>query len=193
MVKSRTVKVFTALLISMSGGALVLMVMETKPVHPQASLAILSESESTDAASVVLDTDVPLQPIKWRNIVIHVSPDGTGVAERCHFVLYPAVDGKRPTVVGTSLWKRQTEGHHLSVPGRDWNADSIGVCLVGDFSKNAPPMDQYRVLIDLVRTLRKYFRSIARDQVYLCRDLDSRTDSPGKAFPADDFWMRLRK
>ncbi len=190
MVQSRTVRVLAALLIAMALGAFALMVLETNPIGSQSNLAVLSKPGEAHNYSVVFETDVPLQPIKWRNIIVHASVAG-GVADRCHFVIRPGAGGGDAVAIGTQLWKRQAESYHVTVPGRDWNADSVGICLMGDFSRRAPSSGQYSALVQLVQTLQSYF-SISTDRVYLYRDLDSRTDSPGTAFPADDFWMRLQ-
>ena len=170
----------------MTAGAYVLMLMESAPIRPPSrSLAALSTS-GPGTGRVVADTDVPLQPAKWRNIIVHAyEGQPAEMSRRMHFVIRPDSNG---TLVaeGTDLWKRQADGHHIYVPWRDFNADSIGICLIGRFSRRPPTDEQFQLLIDLVRTLQGTFR-IPGDQVYLHSDLDGRSVSPGRAFPARTF------
>jgi len=186
MLGSRTIKTLTALLLSMTVGAFALMLLETAPVRPSAQqLAAVSLPEN-QAGQLVRQTAVPIQPIKWRNIVIHGSQaEGQDIAERCHFVVHP--DGK---LLATGLWERQQSGHHVFVPGRDFNADSIGICLQGEFSTSAPEATQVTALVELARTLQKAL-TIPTERVYLYSDLDSLSRSPGAAFPAESFDRRL--
>ena len=186
MAGSRTIKVLTALLITMTLGALVLMALETSPIRGERSPAVLvglATSDEIGSDRVIFATDVPVQPVKWRNVVLHATGgERMGVAERCHFVI-ASVEGR---ISSTPLWKRQMQGHHVPVPGRDWNADSIGVCLAGDFSRTPPTEAQMHSLLSLVRRLQEHFR-IAPDRVYLYRDIVSRSASPGQAFPEEQF------
>lgn len=190
MAGSRTVRTLTALLVAMTLGAFVLMLLETAPLRPSASyLAAVAPSPGSDEA--IFETDVPLQPLKWRNIVVHSSASAhSGLAERTHFVIGPGADAASPVIRATPLWKRQAEGHHVYVPWRDFNADSVGICLVGDFSRRGPTEAQLRVLIRLVQALQRTFR-IAADRVYLHSDLDPGSGSPGRAFPGEAFTERL--
>lgn len=182
MLGSRTIKTLTALLVSMTVGALVLMVLETSPGHPPAEqLAAVSRSR-TPIGGAIYDTVVPIQSIKWRNIVVHSSSaGGSGIEQRCHFVVQP--DGR---VAATDLWQRQLAGHHVYVPGRDFNADSIGICMVGDFSSRGPSQRQFDGLVELTRSLQGILLMPA-DRVYLHSHLAARSHSPGDAFPAMAF------
>jgi len=174
----------------MTAGAYLLMLMESAPIRPPArSLAALAAS-GAGAGKVVADTDVPLQPAKWRNIIVHAHEgEPAETSRRMHFVIRPGSSGTL-VVEGTDLWKRQADGHHVYVPWRDFNADSIGICLIGRFSRRPPTDEQFQLLIDLVRTLQSTFR-IPGDQVYLHSDLDGRSVSPGRAFPARTFTESL--
>ena len=188
MVRSRTIKVLFALLIAMTVGALALMVLQTNPIRPAAQFAAIADANQPGPAEAVFDTAIPLQPTKWRNIVVHGSQaERRNVADQSHFVI-----GESGAVVVTALWKQQVSGQHVWAAGRDWNTDSIGLCLMGDLSQRAPSSRQYRALLLLVRTLQEQF-NVSADHVYLYRHLNVRTRSPGDAFPADHFSARLRR
>ena len=78
----------------------------------------------------------------------------------------------------------------MDLPWRDFNADSVGVCLAGDFSRRPPSPEQFELLVLLVLAV-QLACNIPADHVYLHSDLDKRTDSPGRAFPVRQFAARL--
>ena len=179
MLGSRTVKTLTALLGSMTLGAFVLMVLETAPTNPEPEQLAAVTERDTGLAAIIRDTAVPLQRIKWRNVVVHGSGVGSSdIAGRCHFVV-----GQDGRIIATALWKHQLAGYHVYVPGRDFNADSIGICLDGDFSDLPPARAQFEVLVNLTRAIQEDF-AVPPDRVYLHSQLDARSSSPGAAFPA---------
>lgn len=187
MAGSRTVKTLTALLVAMTLGSLALMILETEPLRPTAQpLAVLSPPPA-GAAEVIYETQVPFQAVQWRYVVIHASLDPAGeVARGCHFVIAAEQDGKWKVSAGPH-WLHQREGRHI---GGYWRDSSIGVCLIGEFSRRPPAAGQLDCLVDLVNTLQEVC-GIAADRVYLHRDLDARSVSPGRAFPAAELSARL--
>lgn len=190
MLGSRTIRILTALLVSMTLGALALMVLETAPPTPRAEQLAAIGISKMPLDGAIHNTAVPIQPIKWRNIIVHSSGAGAaGIEKRCHFVLRP--DGR---VAATGLWKRQLAGDHVYVPGRDFNADSVGICMIGDFRNSGPAQRQFNRLTELTRTLQGILLT-PRDRIYLHSQLDPRSHSPGGAFPArafNDSLLRLR-
>jgi len=179
---SRTIKTLTALVVSLTIGAFALMMLETAPVEAPAQHLAAVEAGNTEAGKVVRRTAVPLQPIKWRNIILHGSAAERGdILDRVHFLV--ADDG---AIQPTLLWQRQQSGHHAYVAGRDFNADSIGICLIGDYSRRGPERRQFEAVADLTTTLQRMFR-IPADRVYLQSDLERGRPSPGPAFPAARF------
>ena len=184
---SRTVKTLTALLSAMTFGALVLMVLETEPIRPTAQpLAVLSPPPA-GTAQVVYDTTVPLQAIQWRYVVVHAAARPTdAIARKCHFLV--AGDGQGGwAVTATDHWLHQRDGGHV---GGFWRGNSVGICLLGDFSRRRPTDGQFALLIDLVNTLQEICR-VSADRIYLHSDLVARSSSPGAAFPAAEFSARL--
>jgi len=187
MFGSRTTKTLTALLATMSLGALILLVMETAPIAPVAEGLAALDTSSGQRRQVVHDTRVPVQPAKWRNIIIHAAgSDQTGLADQCHFIIrgVAAADGSNVTV--TSLWKDQRPGRHTNVHGRDYDRDSIAICLIGDFSRKRPTQLQFDSLVRLARSLQQTCR-ITADHIYLRREVDFRSGRPGRHFPAKEF------
>jgi len=192
MQRSRTIRTLTALLVAMTVGSLMLIWMETEPIRPPtASLAAVSAPGVAQEAAI-FDTHVQLQRLKWRNVVIHSSAGEPGnIAERCHFLIGPDESG-RTKVTATALWKRQAEGSHIYVPGHDFDAISVGICITGDFTARPPASSQYQALVALVKALQDEF-GISGDHVYLHSDLVPDSDSPGRAFPVRDFSRQLAK
>ena len=189
MERSRTVKVLIALFVAMILGSVVLIVLETAPVNPHRDLAAISHPSDALGRSIYR-TNVPVQPVKWRSIVIHSTGGrGANIAKESHFLVRPDGEGSS-AVEMTPLWDRQVEGNHVYVPGRDFNSDSIGVCLVGDFSAQPPSPSQMKALLALVQSLQRTL-NVSADHVYLHSDLDASSRSPGAAFPVREFTLAL--
>jgi len=188
MASSRTIKTLTALLAAMTVGVFTLMLMETEPYQPVVSLAAVGAG--SPPAAVISDTEAPIQANRWRNIVVHATgAEGIGIIEQCHFVL--TSDGSGRTVLAsTALWRAQQTGRQTRHLGEQFNAASVGVCIVGDFSTDPPTAEQFNELITLVKCLQKSFR-IGYDRVYLLGDIDPPSRSPGDAFPARAFEQHL--
>jgi len=176
----------------MSLGAYVLILMETDPATPTGPAPLWAGVSPSDdpVFGLIRGTTIPLQPVKWTNIVIHDSMCRRGATVRqCHFVIgaggrYP--DGK---VMATGLWDRQAEGNHVHVPGFDFNANSIGICLLVAPGESFPTPRQERMLVRLVRALQVTLE-IPRDHVYLHRELGD-SDCPGAQLEAGAFRGKL--
>jgi hypothetical protein len=186
---SRTVKTLTALFVSMTFGALALMVMETPPISVTAQpLAVLSPPPA-GAAEVVYDTASAISRGKWACVVVHSAADRSSpVAQGCHFIIDRDNAGVW-RVVATENWHKQQDGRHIAGLLR---SQSIGVCVIGDFSARQPDTGQFDRLVELVNAVQEVCR-IPADKVYLMSDLDARGTSPGRFFPAARFSARLLK
>jgi hypothetical protein len=186
MFGSRTIKTLAALLAAMTAGAISLMVLERKPpVNPTPAVAVPA---TPDNIADIIGRDVPLSADLWHKIVIHTtgSDEIVDIAKRCHFVIRKRDGSDECTVEATDLWRRQTPGRHVMVTGFDHNFDSIAICLEGDFAQSAPSRAQFDALMRLVQTLQDTLQ-IGPSKVYLHRDVDARSKSPGDAFPTDKF------
>ena len=186
MVGSRTMKTLGALVAAMTVGSVALILMETAPIRPPVTNLSAVTSLADESSEAISQTNVAIKAAKWRQIVVHTSVEPLDADRDCHFVIEqtPGSDGK--SVRATSLWDRQAEGNHVFASGYNWNASSIGVCLIGDFSQTPPTASQMRSLIGLIRSLQQTC-GVTADRVYLAWDIDPRTASPGAAFPAREF------
>jgi hypothetical protein len=108
------------------------------------------------------------------------------LARQCHFVVTPDGQGNWK-VSSTEHWLQQRESEHI---GGFWRDNSIGICLIGDFSRRAPMRGQLDCLVELTNSLQEVCK-VSADRVYLHSDLDARSPSPGAAFPAAAFSDRL--
>lgn len=174
---------------SMTAGAAVLMAMRVSPVEAPKRLAAVSDTDNV-VARVVHQTDVPVQTAgKWTNIIIHTSKESRNIASQCHFTVQgkPLMDGG--FVVASELWRSQSDGRHAFVPGFDYNANSIGICVAGDFSRSAPSQEQYTALVNLVQYLQDRL-NVKAANVYLYGQLVPGV-SMGRAFPESDFSAHL--
>jgi hypothetical protein len=162
----------------MTIGALSLMWMETAPIDelPMPLMAVSSSPVSDEA--VVYRTHVPVKHPKWVHIVLRNAPAAEhDVAQACHFI----VSGANQAITTTELWKRQIDGYHTFAPGHDWNADSIGVCFVGDLNDKTATGRQFSELMALVQTLQHHFK-VRPERVYLHSELDDQTSPPSRSF-----------
>ena len=178
MLQSRTARTLTTLFTAMTVGALSLMWMETAPIdEPTMPLTAVSGDRIPDDA-IIYDTTVPLKQPKWINIVVSQAPAADHVAARaCHFIVS---GGDRP-VESTELWKSQFDGHHTFAPGGDWNANSVGVCFVGDIDDASLSGPKFAKLMGLIQML-QHRLNVRPERVYLQSQLDTRTKSPTRPF-----------
>ncbi len=204
--RSRTITTLAALVVAMGVGAFVLIMIETPPARPPAALRA-GAADGSDAAAdpnpsraeraaLIRRTDVPVQLIKWRNIILYDAGDNqttgpTGhVAGGCHFLIGTAGTPSDGTVRTTGLWRQQLDGNHVH-GGRHPYSDenSIGIRLFCDTGVSAPTSGQMAALTDLVRSLQAICQ-IPSDRVYI----HSGPDTPGRLgrfFPLETFRSRL--
>ncbi|MDY7011857.1 MAG: hypothetical protein SVV80_14085, partial [Planctomycetota bacterium] len=140
-----------ALVVAMVVGSLVLIKMETPPARPPVLLRA-DASDGTGAgfspnrshveqAVLIRQTDVPVQPIKWRNIILYDTSDDQNTsltgqdAGGCHFLIGTSETPGTPAglfgdgvVRSTNLWRQQLNGNHVRVGGQPYNDEnSIGI------------------------------------------------------------------
>jgi len=181
MLQSRTVRTLTILFVAMTVGSLLLMWMETAPID-ELPMTLMAVSRSTVSHyDAIFHTHVPVRQAKWQHIVIRTAADSNDdAAGACHFVVSPASEAGR-SVSTTDLWKRQADGYHTFAPEHNWNADSIGVCFVGEFSDGVLDAGQFDELMSLLQALQHYFR-VQPERVYLHSEIDDRTEAPSGLF-----------
>jgi LysM repeat protein len=155
----------------------------------------------------------PLKPVvplyktnKWQYIIIHHSASDEGNSlffRKVHrskgwneigydFVIDNGSMGKADGQIEVGpRWIKQQNGAHCAAGGMNYKG--IGICLVGNFSKERVSQKQLESLDYLVNLLRKYYniplnRIMGHSQV-----TGAKTECPGKLFPWKEFRERLAK
>ena len=153
---------------------------------------------------IIADT-APAPVRDWQWIVIHHSATRAGNAEvfdsahrargminglAYHFVIDNGTDGKADGFIETGArWIKQMHGGHCRQAYI--NEQGIGVCLVGDFSRDQPTGKQMDSLVILVRGLQEQFH-IPDDHVLGHGEVIGEfSECPGRDFPWDEFRKRL--
>jgi hypothetical protein len=179
MAGSRTIKTLTALLVAMTVGTISLMMLETAPIRPAAAhLAAMGDVDDL-TVRLVSSTTSQIQPLKWSKIVILGATSPTqSVARGSHFIITATPNDRGQQVFSTDLWRMQADGRHTYGTGFDFNAMSIGICLVGDFSRYKPNNTQMEQLVKLVQHLQRRL-DINASEVYFPADINPRTNLQG--------------
>ena len=183
MLDSRTTKVLGALLISMTLGALILMLLENKSPRPQSFNMASIVSKVVDKSWANSNEDQ-----RWQKIVVHTSADAKEPTQRCHFIINEK-PVKGSWVTATNLWKNQLPGRHTYF--RDFQHSSIGICVIGDFSSKRMHPDQFKALITLVHHLQRT-GGILEHNIFFQSDVLSKYPKCG-LFPTEQFQNQLLK
>lgn len=150
---------------------------------------------------------ISVRPNQWRHIVIHHSATRSGSARGMdryhrterhmenglayHFVIGNGRGMKDGEIAIGDRWEKQIQGGHLS--SYTLNQISIGICLVGDFSKTKPTAKQMASLEALTRyLLEKTTVPVERVTTHTLIH-PKHTLCPGKHFPTTSFKAKLRQ
>ena len=144
---------------------------------------------------------------RWKYIIVHHSATSSGGARAFdrahrnngwdelgyHFVIGNGTDTLDGQLEVGDRWRKQKHGAHTRVDINDdnrYNMHGIGICLVGDFSRQRPSRKQMAELIRLTKGLLRdtHLRPSA---VSYHKDFDS-TECPGRNFPYREFQRALR-
>jgi len=153
----------------------------------------------------------PIRPVialyrsnKWRYIIIHHSATDEGNAfdfDKLHkrkgwegigydFVIDNGTNGKADGQIEVSpRWIKQEDGAHCRAS--DMNSKGIGICLVGNFSKERVSEKQMASLVYLVNILRKYYKIPQNHIMGHGQVSGAKTECPGKYFPWREFYNKL--
>ena len=141
---------------------------------------------------------------KWKYIIIHHSATESGSSEKFniahlkkgwqgvgyHFVVDNGTAGKDDGQIETSpRWTKQQDGAHCKASGM--NEKAIGICLVGNYSKENVSPRQMESLVYLVNMLRKYYRIPKSNIMGHGQVPGAKTECPGKKFPWSTFTAKL--
>jgi hypothetical protein len=144
----------------------------------------------------------------WRAIVIHHSLTTTGnarVFDDYHkngkkwkgvgydFVIGNGSGAGNGQVEVTFRWTQQIAGAHVGGTPKNWaNEDAVGICLVGNFTNDAPTYRQMQALAKLTRFLQKRY-NIPTSRIYSHRSTPGYTGGTGCPgnFPMSSFKAML--
>ena len=142
---------------------------------------------------------------KWQYIIIHHSATDKGNAafiNRLHrrkgwegigydFVIDNGTLGKEDGAVEiTPRWSKQENGAHCRAS--EMNCRGIGICLVGNFSKETVSRKQMESLVSLTSLLMKYYKIPPGHILGHGQVSGARTECPGKTFPWGEFMAELK-
>lgn len=188
----RTLVVLVSLVAAMTLASGLLLVLEpTAPGRPRFGMALQNVHEQASGDVQLFDTEAPVEPGRWQAIVIHDSGTLIGSAATIdrahkrlgrgglgyHFVINGS--GKNDGQIERSpRWRLQNSGAHSAGDRSDWfNEHAIGVCLIGDLSRQPVSATQMEQLVWLVQRLQSRLK-IPAGHVYLPTDAGGlQTDS----------------
>lgn len=150
---------------------------------------------------------IPLYPTrKWRYIIIHHSAteeDNALSLFQMHlrrgfdnglgydFLIANGTRGKKDGQIEVSpRWLKQMDGAHCKAS--NMNSRGIGVCLVGNFSRESLGEEQMDSLVYTVNVLRKYYSIPLKNIMGHGQVPGAKTECPGKCFPYNELFSRLR-
>jgi len=198
--------VWASLMASMTAVGGLLWVLQGGPAPRADGLALPAMVAAAGPASIerVFKTNVPITPQRWQAIVIHHSASAFGtpasIAAQHKAMNLDGLGFQFLIGNGSGLddgevhvgyrWLDQTPGAHVAGKNGDWyNRNSIGICLIGDFSRQPPSERQMWRLTQLVSALADELK-IPSDHIYLHSDVAGVND-PGAFFPEAAFRAQL--
>ncbi len=154
----------------------------------------------------------PIRPViplykssRWKYIIIHHSATDEGNAYTLFnlhnrrgfaglgydFIIDNGTSGKEDGQIEVSpRWIKQIDGAHCKAGGM--NHQGIGICLVGNFSRERVSEKQLESLVYLINILRDYYRIPAGKVMGHGQVPGAHTECPGTLFPWGDFRRRLQ-
>lgn len=168
--------------------------------------ASATDRRRTLPASIQASIDsVRVSPTRWKNVVVHHSGTKVGSGKGMdryhreerrmenglayHFVIGNGNGMGDGEIFIGKRWREQLDGGHLAIPAL--NANSLGICLVGDFESGRPTARQLDALEALSRALMRKAR-VTRENVTTHRLIHPKhTLCPGRNFPSASFARRL--
>lgn len=161
--------------------------------------------------TILIPNAAPLRPVialypsnKWKYIIVHHSATDEGNAFAVfkmhsqrgfegigyHFVVDNGSIGKGDGQIEVApRWLKQNDGAHCKASGM--NAKGIGICLVGNFSKDRVSKKQLNSLIYLVNVLREYYKIPIKNILGHRQVSGAKTECPGNYFPWEEFVENL--
>lgn len=165
-VQPRNARVFAALFISMTAGAIVLMVLGSNP--PSAGAFCLSRYNHLDPVENAISSRADQSPGYFSCIEIYYSGTKSGIIQQstspsklsctedinCHFVISNGVDGNDGQIKSTEKWQRQ----HSIISDQTWcGKQTIRICIITNGKTTCPTDFQRKRVAELVELLCRKF------------------------------------
>ncbi len=173
-VQSREAKVFAALLISMTAGAIVLMALGNNP--PSAGAFCLSLYYRLEPVEKAISSRAAQSPGRWNRIEIYYSGTKAGNIEQlaslsglaspedidCHFVICNGLGGSDGQIQSTEKWQRQWSV--IPTQTRHGSGQTIRICIIAAGKTDRPTNCQIKRTEALVEALYRKF-DIQRESI----------------------------
>jgi len=140
--------------------------------------------------------------IEWKEIIVHHSLTKDGQTVNSEAIRRYHVETLGWDDVGYHFLVEKVRGLYVVVPGRSLgrvgahtkgrNEESIGVCLVGNWDEELPPVQALLKLEDLVLGLCSFF-SISATRIYPHNEFAPNKSCPGRLFPISSFSHEIFK
>jgi len=172
----RVAKVLAALLVSMTTGAVVLMVLGNNP--PSAGPFCLSNYYRLDPIDKAIGSRAVQAPGRWNCIEIYYSGTGAGNIEQlaslsgltnpedinCHFVIGNGLGAGDGQIQKAEKWQRQWS----CIPGNSWYGTSrtIRICVIADHRNTRPTDSQRKRVEELTEALYRKFDILLQSIYY---------------------------
>jgi len=181
----RTLIVLVSLVGAMTlASGLLLLLEPSVPAGWRGGVPLQKVHQATAPDDMLFDTRVDVEAGRWRAIVIHDSGSLVGSAKTIdrahrrlgrdglgyHFVINNASGGEDGRIERGPRWRGQIRGAHSIGDGSQWfNEHAIGICVIGDFQRQAPTSAQIDRLVRLVQLLQTRL-GIPSDEIRLPTD-----------------------
>lgn len=172
----RVWKVLLVLLISMTSGAIVLMLLGGNP--PSSGAFCLSSYYELESAEAALASRTQSPPERWSRIEVFYSQTRGGdinwLAARsglsrpedlnCHFVICNGLGGNDGAILSTEKWQNQAS----VVPLQNWYGASqtIRICVVADGQTASPTDCQFKRVATAVQFLMREFKITSENVLF---------------------------
>ena len=172
----RVAKVLTALLVSMTAGAIFLMLLGNNP--PSAGPFCLASYYRLDPTEKAIQSRAPQSPARWNCIEIYYSGTQAGNIEQlaslmglagpedinCHFCLCNGLGGGDGQIQTTEKWQKQWS----IIPGRNWygTGQTIRICVIADGKRTRASDSQIKRTHALVERLCRKFEVLPEHVYY---------------------------
>jgi len=177
-VRPREARIFAALMISMTAGAIVLMILGSNP--PSAGAFCLSTYHHLDPIETTISSREVQNPGRWSRIEIYYSGTQSGNIEQlislnglpglgsvnCHFVICNGLGGGDGQIQTTEKWQTQSS----VIQDQTWRGrTTIRICIIADGETVHPTDFQIKRAEALVELLCRKFE-IGSEKVYYPSD-----------------------